>query len=445
MEQVKRKDRKRVRDLFAMLGSSNPQEQATARRKLEVLLKRLGKTWNDLPELLHDDEAATSAPRADDPRDAEPAPDVGANITPADLIRHVLEQYVALADPHEYVAITLWAIHTHVFDNFMVTPRLVLTSPVKGCGKTTLLDVLSTLVARPEKSDNITAAAIYDAIDRDRCTLLIDEADNLELSAKGALRAVLNSGHRKGGLFTRFVRGRRHRFLTFAPVALASIGTLTLPLMSRSIVIRMTRHDGATPLRRFDRADALDLNIAYSHTREWTRSATTNPDPEMPDGLHGRLADNWRPLIAVADACNPAWGALAREAAIYFAGGYHDEDVVVLLLRDIRTVFNTRGVDRIASKTLVDALVDMDDAGWSEWCGIRDDRQPRRLTQGELARLLSPFSIRPRSIWPRPRTRNDRSAKGYFRHQFELAWRAYCDAPGTPAQSSKIRALFGVR
>jgi len=30
MEQIKRKDRKRVRDLFAMLGSSNPQEQATA-------------------------------------------------------------------------------------------------------------------------------------------------------------------------------------------------------------------------------------------------------------------------------------------------------------------------------------------------------------------------------------------------------------------------------
>jgi hypothetical protein len=57
MDQIIRNDRKRVRDLHAMLGSSNPQEQATARRKLEVLLKRLGKTWNDLPELLHDHAA----------------------------------------------------------------------------------------------------------------------------------------------------------------------------------------------------------------------------------------------------------------------------------------------------------------------------------------------------------------------------------------------------
>jgi hypothetical protein len=57
MDQIIRNDRKRVRDLHAMLGSSNPQEQATARRKLEVLLKRLGKTWNDLPDLLHDHAA----------------------------------------------------------------------------------------------------------------------------------------------------------------------------------------------------------------------------------------------------------------------------------------------------------------------------------------------------------------------------------------------------
>jgi len=37
--------------------------------------------------------------------------------------------------------------------------------------------------------------------------LLIDEADNLELSTKAVLRAVLNSGHRKGGSVMRFVNG----------------------------------------------------------------------------------------------------------------------------------------------------------------------------------------------------------------------------------------------
>ena len=68
------------------------------------------------------------------------------------------------------------------------------------------------------------------------------------------------------------------------------------------------------------------------------------------------------------------------------------------------------------------ALNEMDDASWSEWRGVRDVQQPRPLSQGELALLLRPFRIRPRTIWPRRAT----SAKGYYRHQFKQAWRSYC-------------------
>jgi hypothetical protein len=43
----------------------------------------------------------------------------------------------------------LWVIHTHLISYFQITPRLVVHSPVKRCGKTTLLDVLGCLVLRP--------------------------------------------------------------------------------------------------------------------------------------------------------------------------------------------------------------------------------------------------------------------------------------------------------
>jgi hypothetical protein len=307
MAEPDKKARKRLRDLHARLGSSSG-ERESAFRKIDEWLRRYGKTWNDVPELLHD-ETRTSAYA--DPRDASASEPVDSNVTSLDLVHAMFEDHVAL-QPHEYVAATCWVAHTHVYDRFMVTPRLVLISPVRGCGKTTLLDVASHMVARPEKSDNITAAAIYHAVDEDRCTLLIDEADNLELSAKGALRAVFNSGYRKGGSFSRFMGGRRRRFSTFAPVAMASIGALTLPLMSRSIVIPMARHNEARSLKRFDKADTATLDLVYGHLFAWAKRITLNLDPEMPSELRGRLADNWRPLIAVADACSPAWGVLAR-------------------------------------------------------------------------------------------------------------------------------------
>jgi hypothetical protein len=431
------KQLKRIRDLHArVMGGSTPQEREVAWQKLDAYLRKIGKTWNDLPRLIA--EATPAAPYVD-PRDAGPSKSY-PSVTPIDTIRHLLEQYLSLK-PHESIAMALWTIHTHVFDKFMVTPRLMLMSPVHGCGKSTALDIINLLGARAEKTDNITAAAIYHAVDQERRTLLVDEADNLELSARAAIRAVFNSGYRRGGAVTRMVGGRRRRFSTFAPIALASIGSLPLPLTSRSIVIHMERYAGAEALRRFDSGDTGDLDAVYRHVVASVRDADINSDPEMPAEVRGRLGDNWRPLIAIADACGAAWGALARETAITFGRDHQDEDLIVMLLRDISTVFDARKTDRLASKVLVAALNDMDDAPWSEWRGLHDNQQPRPLSPGELARMLKPFRIQPRSIWPLHRRPEDKSSKGYTRAQFEATWSSYCSPTGTSAQQPAAKRL----
>jgi Protein of unknown function (DUF3631) len=82
----------------------------------------------------------------------------------------------------------------------------------------------------------------------------------------------------------------------------------------------------------------------------------------------------------------------------------------------------------------------MDDAPWGEWRGLHDDQQSRKLSQGELARLLAPFWIRPRTIWPLRRTAESKSQRGYYKADFEKAWRAYCRVD-TPTQTSNIRQL----
>jgi hypothetical protein len=75
--------------------------------------------------------------------------------------------------------------------------------------------------------------------------------------------------------------------------------------MHRSIVIAMVRRDGQRELRRLDKDHAdtkADLNIAYRMMFAWARDAELNSDPAMPVQLRNRPADNWRPLIAIADA-----------------------------------------------------------------------------------------------------------------------------------------------
>src|SRR5215831_18923569 len=247
----------RFADFFRLWidSAAKQNERDEAKKQMNAWLKRHGKVDSDIPAILAqaaaDDAAAAPPPPPSDPRDAAPAEPIDPHETVLSLVCSAFKTYLAL-DSHEYVAMALWAMHTHVFDRYMVTPRLLLTSPVRGCGKSVGLDVLSRLVARVYLTDSITAAAVYDTINRTQCTLLMDEFDNQEISAKAALRAVLNAGYRKGRKVTRGVGKQRREYRIFGPIAMAAIGVLTLPLMSRSIAIRMKRHDGSRELRRFD-------------------------------------------------------------------------------------------------------------------------------------------------------------------------------------------------
>jgi hypothetical protein len=438
---------KRVRDLHALLGAEKSVADV-AREQLLKLLVANSKTWNDIPEFLAVAAGveAKKAPAQDpqqDPREATAtAPEGKFNILT--VVHHMVETYVSMR-PDERVAVALWILHTHVFDRFMVTPRLAMTSPVRGCGKTTLLDIIKVMARRAHKCDGISAAVFYHRVDRNRSTMLIDEVDNLPLSIDGPMRAAFNAGHRRGGTIERMLKGAPRAYQVFTPMAIAAIGALPLPLSHRSITIRLTRYAGDEPLRRFDPDDTADLDYCYQQLTLWAQTVKLCTDPEMPAGLRNRPADNWRPLIAIADSFGKAWGETAREAALAFSRGYRDEDIGVVLLRDIRDLFETHGVDRFASAALVTALCELDSAPWAEWRGIRDDQSPRRLSRGELAKMLAPFGIRPKSVWPvRRHDTGKSSTKGYTRDQFEHAWAAYCSEAGTPAQSrpnAKLRAV----
>jgi Protein of unknown function (DUF3631) len=301
--------------LLAMVGSSNEGESANAKQKIDEILRKHKRSWAELRDILGS-SAPDPQPRPQPPPGVDP--DGDDRYGPLHVIIHILRQYLEMQE-QEYLAVALWVMHTHVFDRFMITPRLAIVSPVRECGKTTLLDILNVLCAKAKKTDGITPAAVFRLIDSERPTLLCDEVDNYDLASDGIFRAVLNSGHRHGGSFIRVIDGAARGYSTFSPVALAVIGTLPLPLIQRSVVIRMTRADGSRPLKRFDkfsRLDVANLETIYAFVFRWALHPKVNTDPRMPTGVRNRAADNWRPLVAIADACGENWGAAARQAAV---------------------------------------------------------------------------------------------------------------------------------
>ena len=173
----------------------------------------------------------------------------------------MFHRYLALPDGGAEL-LALWAVHTHCFDLFQVTPRLALSSPEPRCGKSTTLSLLTRLVPRPLPASNITPAAVFRTVEAARPTLLLDEGDTFIRRDNDELRGILNSGHAKIMAFVVRVTGDNHeprKFATWAPVAIAAIGRLPDTLQDRSVVLRMRRRkpeEHVEPLR-LDRLDYL--------------------------------------------------------------------------------------------------------------------------------------------------------------------------------------------
>jgi hypothetical protein len=153
-------------------------------------------------------------------------------------------------------------------------------------------------------------------------------------------------------------------------------------------------------LRRYDENDLHELHKAYSMGRDWAQDVMLNTDPTLPEIWRNRAADNWRVLIAIADTFGPVWGDRAREASIEYAKSHPEENMVVLLLRDIRKVFYQKVavLDYFPSSLLVGSLHLFEGAPWCEWYGVHDNQIPHELSQGELAKLLRPFRIQPKTV-----------------------------------------------
>ena len=397
--------------------------------------KELGISAADLDRAVRDVRAKNGGPRGQGrPVDISPPEPWGESVDGEPLaneMRDTISRYVLLPDGGAEV-VTLWILHTHVFGAWRVSPRLFITSPEKGCGKSTLLNgVLGKMVCKPLRAANLTAPVIFRVIEDVQPCLLIDEADSF-LRDNDDMRGILNSSHNRDDAHVlRLVPVgddyEAREFSTWAPMAIAGIGRIADTLEDRSIKISMCRRLPAERLADIgDPAEKAFAILARKAARwcEGKEGVLASNRPEIPHGVINRLADNWRPLLAVADAIGGEWSEAARAALKASVAAQEDgsDSVRVVVLADIQTIFNSCSTDRLSSEQIVDDLGDMEDRPWPEW------RNGKPITKAALARLLKPFFIFPRTV----KFDSGTTAKGYHLHQFNEAISRYVD-PGKDA------------
>jgi putative DNA primase/helicase len=339
-------------------------------------------------------------------------------------IRSLFNAHLVLPE-HADIALSLWVLFTYAHHLAESCPLVLITSPEKRCGKTETVRVLLRLVNRPEPSSSITPAALFRVIEKHRPTLLIDEGETI-LRENEALRGLLNCGFTRDMAYKHVVAGDEHeprKFSTWCPKVLAMIGLPPDTILDRCIVVPMQRKSTDTklePLRHRDKFPQLkSMAVRWVVDNEEELRCI----PERPTGLDDRAALKWEGLLAIADAAGGQWPYLARKAAVVLSNAAEDESIRVQLLGDIRAVLKSKGdPDAVWSEDLCTALHDREDRPWSEY-----GRSRKPISKVQLARLLKPFDIKPRTIRIQEKT-----AKGYDRGALTMVFDKYL----TPMQEA---------
>jgi hypothetical protein len=299
-----------------------------------------------------------------------------------------------------------------------------------------LLDIIALLVNKPLEPSNISGPALFRVIEAYRPTMLLDEADRY-VAKNDDLINIINAGHKKNGAVMRCVGDNLepHMFSVWCPMVIAGILSLTGTVEERSIIAGMQRKPPGVKLNRF-RGDrpSEDFALLASQAARWAQDhqiALANADPSMPDEISNRAADNWRPLLAVADAIGGDWPARARTVARAMEQGEVDDDEIgIRLLADIKAVLIG---EEMHTADLLTKLIEKEGAAWGE---INYGRQ---LSAAKLGAMLRHFEIRSEQIKIDGLNRH-----GYRRAAFERAFNAYLPAQAARPPSQEATDATGL-
>jgi len=230
----------------------------------------------------------------------------------AQLLEKVKDEfmtYIEFSDERLYDFLALWSIGTYFFPLFNAYPY-VYVGGISQSGKTKLLTLCSCICFNSIPSANMTTATIYRLIQNNRCSLLIDETEQLSSRYRAAdFRNILLNGYKKG---LRTYRTRRTQdgnfvpesFEVYGPKMLANIEGLEDVLESRCITIIMQRGSN----REITNKEVGENDPVWQQIRDliypflmknWKEIRRTYSEFENDTTLACREWELWKPIFSL--------------------------------------------------------------------------------------------------------------------------------------------------
>jgi putative DNA primase/helicase len=335
----------------------------------------------------------------------EPSEEVVSPIQLYGALKTCINHFVKMTED-ECVSVVLWILHTYFIRKSKKTqvcefsPILLINSPEKGCGKSTLTEVLACLTPRSLQAMNASEAALFRVISADLPTLFIDEADTFVVK-RPEIFNIFNSGYRQDGCVIRQT-GKNYeitqKFETWGAKCIAGIGNLPDTIESRCIKVRLKKKLPSETLSRKNEVLQGDPNFFTYYCRQMVRFAIDfeqeiidlkidyNPD------LDDRCQDNWSGLMKIAKFIDDT----VFEEASVAAKSLSKEEVFevserIELLKDVYDILICHASERISSEDLCKQLHRLQDRPWATYTR-------GGLNQHQLSLILRPFGIYPNQL-----------------------------------------------
>jgi hypothetical protein len=391
-----------------------------------------------------------------------------------DSIAALIRDFLVCGD-HQLTVLTLWVVHTWVYQTFPTTPYLHIHSPEPECGKITCLQLLKLLSCEPwigrgpdpaalmqrlvaHEEELLQYAAVIKSWDPDipahaspapplktkplHVMLLDDYHHTFSSSERQPLVSMLCGSTTDSRVLCRISERRTAELNFFSPKAFAGNGDLPPSLASRCIPIVLQRKRPSDSVRRI--SDGYGDFAAAPLVRwldEWSHEAWNRLEEEVDDAppcipnLTARQQDCAEPLLRLAAIVGGDWPEKATIALDSLFNNAPAGDPLQLLA-DIRFVFAVcENPPYLSTRHLLGILGSLENRPWAGWTTKDAKSLARFLRRHHITSRI--LRLQQEDPSDSPESSRRKVARGYRLCDFQDVWERYL--PALP--SSRLREI----